>query len=241
MTGPALLDALRERFPAAVVETHDQHGDHTVVVRRESLAGILRHCRDVPALAFDMLTDLTAVDYLKFPGREDGPRFEVVYHLYSLSRNHRLRVKVAVEEDGIGARARAGAHRVEGSADQARVATRPRRQVLLDVVRPGIEHVLETAEPVGWHDAVQPCTDGGADGRGIEGATLVDQAASRPTPLDQQRAPIRVAGRVAAVHPGAATARPPPGGPRRAGDRVVPRPGRPGRRGRHRRRRAADA
>ena len=95
----SIVANLRERFGAAVVEAHDQHGDETVVVRRESLVEILRDCRDVPALAFDMLTDLTAVDYLKFPGREDGPRFEVVYHLYSLAHNHRLRVKVRVEED----------------------------------------------------------------------------------------------------------------------------------------------
>jgi NADH-quinone oxidoreductase subunit C len=94
-----ILVDLQQRFGAAVIETHDQHGDHTVVVRRESLVEVLRHCRDLPALAFDMLTDLTAVDYLKFPGREDGPRFEVVYHLYSLAHNHRLRVKVHVEED----------------------------------------------------------------------------------------------------------------------------------------------
>jgi NADH-quinone oxidoreductase subunit C len=46
-----------------------------------------------------MLSDLTAVDFLKFPGREDGPRFEVVYHLYSIAHNHRLRVKVNVDED----------------------------------------------------------------------------------------------------------------------------------------------
>ena len=94
-----ILVDLQARFGAAVIETHDRHGDHTVVVRRESLVEILRHCRDVSTLAFDMLTDLTAVDYLKFPGREDGPRFEVVYHLYSLAHNHRLRVKVRVEED----------------------------------------------------------------------------------------------------------------------------------------------
>ncbi len=40
-----------------------------------------------------MLTDLTAVDYL-----ERDPRFEVVYHLYSVSRNRRLRVKARVPE-----------------------------------------------------------------------------------------------------------------------------------------------
>ena len=50
-------------------------------------------------LRFDVLIDLTAVDYLKYPGREDGPRFEVVYHLFSVGYNHRLRVKVRVDED----------------------------------------------------------------------------------------------------------------------------------------------
>ena len=99
MTGAAILADLQARFSASIVDTHDQHGDHTVVVRRDALVGLLRHCKGAPALAFDMLTDLTAVDYLKYPGREDGPRFEVVYHLYSLGHNHRLRVKVRVEED----------------------------------------------------------------------------------------------------------------------------------------------
>jgi NADH-quinone oxidoreductase subunit C len=99
MTGADVLAELGERFGAAIVETHDQHGDHTVVVARDALIALLRHCRDMPALGFDMLTDLTAVDYSKFPGREDGPRFEVVYHLYSLRHNHRVRVKVRVEED----------------------------------------------------------------------------------------------------------------------------------------------
>jgi NADH-quinone oxidoreductase subunit C len=99
MTGAAILADLKERFGAAIVDTHAQHGDHTVVVSREVLVEVLRYCRDASALAFDMLTDLTAVDYVKFPGREDSPRFEVVYHLYALRHNHRLRVKVRVEED----------------------------------------------------------------------------------------------------------------------------------------------
>jgi NADH-quinone oxidoreductase subunit C len=99
MTGAAILAALQARFAPAIVESHQQHGDATAVVRRESLVEIFRHCRDATPLGFDMLTDLTAVDYLKYPGREDGPRFDVVYHLYSLPHNHRLRVKVRVEED----------------------------------------------------------------------------------------------------------------------------------------------
>lgn len=99
MDGQAILARLRERFPGGIVETHDWRGDHTVVAERSAIADLLRFCRDDEGLAFDMLMDLTAVDYLKYPGREDGPRFEVVYHLYSLRHNHRLRVKVRVEED----------------------------------------------------------------------------------------------------------------------------------------------
>jgi NADH-quinone oxidoreductase subunit C len=99
MDGTAILARLRERFGAAVLDTHDHRGDHTLVVDRAVVADVLRFCRDDGALRFDMLMDLTAADYLRYPGREDGPRFEVVYHLYSVAENHRLRVKVGVEED----------------------------------------------------------------------------------------------------------------------------------------------
>ena len=99
MQGEELLRRLRDRFGAAIVETHEFRGDTTAVVDRTALVDTLRFCRDEPALGFDMLTDLTAADYLKFPGREDGPRFEVVYQLYSLAHNHRLRLKVRVDED----------------------------------------------------------------------------------------------------------------------------------------------
>ena len=99
MEGAAILEQLATRFGASIVETHDHRGDHTAVVDRAAITAVLRHCRDAAALGFDMLSDLTAVDYAKFPGREDGPRFEVVYHLYSIAHNHRLRLKVRVDED----------------------------------------------------------------------------------------------------------------------------------------------
>jgi NADH-quinone oxidoreductase subunit C len=101
MDGTAILARLRERFGAAVLESHDHRGDHTAVVDRASLADVLRFCRDDDGLRFDMLMDLTAVDYLRYPGRDDGPRFEVVYHLYSVEANHRLRLKVGVEDEDL--------------------------------------------------------------------------------------------------------------------------------------------
>ena len=102
MDGSAILERLRDRFGTRIVETHDFRGDHTAVVERAALLAVLGTCRAEAELAFDVLMDLTAVDYSRYPGREDGPRFEIVYHLYSLAGNHRLRIKVRVEEDDAG-------------------------------------------------------------------------------------------------------------------------------------------
>jgi NADH-quinone oxidoreductase subunit C len=97
--GEAILARLQERLGSGLIETHDFRGDHTAVVAREVILDALGFCRDDAELAFDLLVDITAVDYVRFPGREDGPRFEVVYHLYSTTHNHRVRLKARVEED----------------------------------------------------------------------------------------------------------------------------------------------
>ena len=91
--GSPALRRLIETLPAAVLETHAQHGDATASVDPVRIREVLGFLRDDAELAFEMLTDLTAVDYL---GQE--PRFEVVYHLYSLAKNHRVRIKVRVPE-----------------------------------------------------------------------------------------------------------------------------------------------
>ena len=99
MDGQAILARLETRLGARLLGTHDHRGDHTAIVAREGIIEALTLSRDESDLRFNVLMDLTAVDYLKFPGREDGPRFDVVYHLYSIPHNHRLRLKVPVEQD----------------------------------------------------------------------------------------------------------------------------------------------
>jgi NADH-quinone oxidoreductase subunit C len=89
-----VLARLKEAFPSEVLATSDYRGDETAVVAREHIKAVCRFLRDEPDLAFDMPTDLTAVDYL---GQE--PRFEVVYHLYSTTKKHRIRLKARVPED----------------------------------------------------------------------------------------------------------------------------------------------
>ena len=86
-----LVELLKHQFALAVLETHAQHGDETVVLDPGSWHDVCRYLRDAPPAQMHMLTDLTAVDY---PDRD--PRFEVVAHLYSLTHGHRLRVKTRV-------------------------------------------------------------------------------------------------------------------------------------------------
>ena len=88
------LEKLAARFGDAVVSTHSDFGDDTAVVRRERIVEICAFLRDDPDLLFDFAMDLTAVDYL---GEE--PRFEVVYHLFSLEKKHRVRIKARVPEE----------------------------------------------------------------------------------------------------------------------------------------------
>jgi NADH-quinone oxidoreductase subunit C len=96
----ALVQLVRTRFPDAVIESHAQHGDDTLVLDPARWKEICRFLRDSPQADMQMLVDLTAVDY---PDRE--PRFEVVAHLYSLNKGHRLRVKARIgDEDGDDAR-----------------------------------------------------------------------------------------------------------------------------------------
>lgn len=89
-----VLEKLAERFGDAVLSTHSKFGDDTAVVRPERIVEICTFLRDDPDLLFDFAMDLTAVDYL---GEE--PRFEVVYHLFSLEKKHRVRIKARVPEE----------------------------------------------------------------------------------------------------------------------------------------------
>ena len=99
MDGGAIVARLKTRLGARVSETPEHRGDHTAVVTRDAIVEALTYLRDEPDLRFDLLSDLTAVDYLRYPGREDGPRFDVVYHLYSIPHRHRVRLRVPVEQD----------------------------------------------------------------------------------------------------------------------------------------------
>src|SRR4051812_6366899 len=87
----ALIELVKKNFPDAVLESHSQLGDDTLVLAPGRWKEVCRFLKDDSQSDMNMLTDLTAVD---FPDRD--PRFEVVAHLYSLNHGHRLRLKTRV-------------------------------------------------------------------------------------------------------------------------------------------------
>lgn len=94
------LQRVQEKFPHDVIENHVFRGDETLLIRPEALQPVARFLKESPELDFNFLMDLTAVDYLFFAGGriQKAHRFEVVYHFFSLKRNHRIRIKVPVDE-----------------------------------------------------------------------------------------------------------------------------------------------
>lgn len=88
-----VVQKLKERFPDSVLDTYSFRGDNTVVIKKDDIIEVCRFLKSDPELSFDFLSDLCGVDYM---GRE--PRFEVVYHLFSIDRHHRIRLKAMVGE-----------------------------------------------------------------------------------------------------------------------------------------------
>jgi len=88
------LEAVRAKFPAGSILPQDGLDQPTWTVSRDVLAAVARELKENTETRFDLMLDLCGVD---FPDREE--RFEAVYHLYSLPRAARLRLKVPLRED----------------------------------------------------------------------------------------------------------------------------------------------
>lgn len=95
-----LLEKAREVIqsvnPNAIIDENSDRGEVTFHVHKRWIVPIIRALRSDAGLQMNWLSDITAIDYLNV---DRLPRFDVVYHLYSLSNYHRVRLKVPVEED----------------------------------------------------------------------------------------------------------------------------------------------
>jgi len=89
-----VIDAARAALGGMLLDAVDHVGEVALHVRREDLYDAMIALRDTPGLAYQQLMEIAGVDY---PDRAE--RFEVVYCMLSLTRNHRLRVHVATDEE----------------------------------------------------------------------------------------------------------------------------------------------
>ena len=108
---PAARDAVatvQEAFGDDVLHVKRFRDETTIVVRRERLTEVLDFLRVSPGLVYNMLSDISAVDYYpsdygaEFDGDESDfrpERFGVCYHVLSMLYNRRLRVKVFAAEE----------------------------------------------------------------------------------------------------------------------------------------------
>ena len=97
---PALLAHAKERFGEAVLDAREHVGELTLTIERGQLLRVCRWLRDDARFAFEQLIDLCGVDYQEYgEGRYRGPRFAVVYHLLSVNRNQRVRVRTFLDDE----------------------------------------------------------------------------------------------------------------------------------------------
>ena len=92
------LRLLQEHFPNDIVSTRLFRGEKTIIVKKENIVAICKLLRDDASTNYNYLSDMTAVDRLKFMA-DDEARFEIVYNIYSMGTFERFRLKAQVSED----------------------------------------------------------------------------------------------------------------------------------------------
>ncbi|MDA8431057.1 MAG: NADH-quinone oxidoreductase subunit C [Geobacteraceae bacterium] len=83
---------LKEKFASSIIDIVEFRGEVTITVKKNDILPILAFLKQT--LQFNLLTDVTAVDYL---GKKEE-RFMMVYQLFSVGNKDRLRIKAPLAE-----------------------------------------------------------------------------------------------------------------------------------------------
>lgn len=89
-----LINKLKAGAGDAIESVDEFRGELTVVIRKEAIVQVARVLRDDPELRFDSLRDVCGAE-----NHKSGPRFLVIYNLFSILNKFRLRLKVRVDGD----------------------------------------------------------------------------------------------------------------------------------------------
>ena len=93
LSNDGVIEAAKAALGDMIVDTLDAVGEITLTIDRPRLVEAMLGLRDTPGLEYQQLMEIAGVDY---PDREE--RFECVYMLLSLTRNHRIQVRVTTDE-----------------------------------------------------------------------------------------------------------------------------------------------
>ena len=88
-----VINAVKAAIGDALLDVKQHVDEITLTVARDSIVSVLKALRDTPGLEYQQLMEIAGVDYPERP-----ERFEVVYHLLSLTKNRRIRVKISTDE-----------------------------------------------------------------------------------------------------------------------------------------------
>ncbi|MBI5588357.1 MAG: NADH-quinone oxidoreductase subunit C [Deltaproteobacteria bacterium] len=88
-----LVKKVKEAFRDQILDTVVFRGEVTHLVETAAVRNLCNFLRIDPDLRMNYIVDVVGADYFG-----ENPRFEVVYHLYSIQKKHRIRVKVRVNE-----------------------------------------------------------------------------------------------------------------------------------------------
>lgn len=94
-TNDFIVDLIKRQFPDAIFDVNQPIGELTLIINKLYVGSICQFAKEHPELQFNVLMDLSCVDYL---GRQELERFEVVYHLFSTHSYKRLRIKALVND-----------------------------------------------------------------------------------------------------------------------------------------------
>ena len=87
-----IIQILEEKFPGKILDSFVQFNDEIIIIERDVLYDVVKFLMNEPHY-YTMLLDLTCVDF-----KGDDWRFELVYHLFSLKNNQRIRIKIRLPE-----------------------------------------------------------------------------------------------------------------------------------------------
>jgi NADH-quinone oxidoreductase subunit C len=103
-TNAEILARAQLQLGAMLLDSREQAGDLTLVVDTARIAEACVLLRDDPELKFEQLMDVCGVDYATYGAEAGGrgrpaARYAAVYHLQSVTHNHRLRVRAFLADD----------------------------------------------------------------------------------------------------------------------------------------------